>query len=112
VGKAQPRKPRLKKAIDAHAAFVGRDGDILHGCRKRDRRKLSLTVILGWPPTGPARSGRPDDKLRGLRRMNGRGANRHRLVRFRDVRVRMPAKAGVSAAAPPEFGLMRFRILI
>ena len=30
VGERRARKPRLEETVDAHAGFVGRDGDVLH----------------------------------------------------------------------------------
>jgi len=45
VGEAQARKARLEEAVDAHAGFVGRNGDILHGRRHR-RRRSPFPVIL------------------------------------------------------------------
>ena len=54
VGKAQARKPRLEEAIDPHAVFVGRDGDVLHAGRHlrrgRWRQGLPFSVILRCAP--------------------------------------------------------------
>ena len=43
--KLKPRKPRLEKAVDPHAGFVGRDRNILHAGRQRSRRNLLFSVI-------------------------------------------------------------------
>ena len=47
--------------------------------RQRQVCGLLWVVILRWPPTGPARSGRPDDRLRGPRRICCLGRRPSRL---------------------------------
>ena len=49
VGETQSRKPRLKKAVDAHAGFIGRDRDVLHAGRHWRRR-----AALDPPSSGAA----------------------------------------------------------
>src|SRR5262249_33897555 len=63
-GKEQARKVEMKERPQPARAHG--DGG---GGRVSQASLLLRAVILRWPPTGPARSGRPDDKLRGPRRM-------------------------------------------
>src|SRR5215469_11461314 len=65
-GKEQARKVEMKERPQPARAHG--DGG---GGRVSQASLLLRAVILRWPPTGPARSGRPDDKLRGPRRMHG-----------------------------------------
>ena len=37
VGKTQAGKTRFEEAVDPHAGFVRRNGDVLHICRQRQR---------------------------------------------------------------------------
>ncbi len=59
VRETQAWKLRFQEAIDPHAGFVGRDGDILdsgrHRGRSRSRHRFPLPVILRWPQSGPRR---------------------------------------------------------